>query len=120
MKALSLTIQKIWPMYMLKFLQTDRQTNRPAKNYMPPMYQCRGKNIQPNPNCKHLQIPINSSPLNKILDRARLKAFADSNLNIAKITISVFDRVENTVGKGENAVFFKAFSLGSSKVRIMW
>jgi hypothetical protein len=27
MKALSLTIQKIWP--ILKFLQTDKQTDRP-------------------------------------------------------------------------------------------
>ena len=33
----------------------------------------------------------------------KLKAFADDNLNIAKMTISLFDWVENTVGKGENA-----------------
>jgi hypothetical protein len=37
MKALSLTIQKIWP--MLKFLQTDRQ----AKNYIPPIFRYRDK-----------------------------------------------------------------------------
>jgi hypothetical protein len=40
MKALSLAIQKIWP--MLKFLQrdkqTDRQTDEQAKNYMPPIF----------------------------------------------------------------------------------
>ena len=33
----------------------------------------------------------------------KFKAFADDKLNVAKIMISVFDRVENIVGKGENA-----------------
>ena len=45
----------------------------------------------------------NSIPKDKILDRTKLKAFADDNLNAAKMTFSLFDRVENTVGKGENA-----------------
>jgi hypothetical protein len=40
MKALSLTVQKIWP--MLKFLQTDRQTDGQAKNYMPPIFRYGG------------------------------------------------------------------------------
>ena len=49
----------------------------------------------------------------------KFKAFADYNLNSAKMMISLFDRVENTVGKGENTwyqhfsplpiVFSKAF-----------
>ena len=39
----------------------------------------------------------------QILDMTKLKAFADDKSNIAKMTISLFDRVENTVGKGENA-----------------
>ena len=39
----------------------------------------------------------------KILDVTKLKAFADNKLNIAKMTIFLFDRVENTGGKGENA-----------------
>ena len=37
--------------------------------------------------------------------------------------ISHFDRVENTVGKGENAgyrSFAKPYSLGSLKFRILW
>ena len=42
-------------------------------------------------------------PNDKILDLTRFKAFADEKLNIAKMKISLFDRVENTVGKGENA-----------------
>ena len=50
-------------------------------------------------------IGLKFNPLlnNKILDMTKLKAFADDKLNIAKMTVSLFDRVENTVGKGENA-----------------
>ena len=32
-----------------------------------------------------------------------MKAFADVKLNVAKKIISLFDRVENIAGKGENA-----------------
>ena len=46
---------------------------------------------------------VNSLPKDKILDVTKLKAFADDKLNIAKMTISLLDRIENTVGKGENA-----------------
>ena len=45
---------------------------------------------------------FNPFPNNKIFDRIKLKAFADDKLNITKMTISSFDRVENTLGKGEN------------------
>ena len=34
---------------------------------------------------------------------SKLKTFADDILNVAKMTNSLCDRVENTVGKGENA-----------------
>ena len=64
------------------------------------------------------------------MDITKLKAFADNKVNIAKMTISLFDRVENTVGKGENAGnqhflhfpqgFPKPFSIGSLNVRIVW
>ena len=40
---------------------------------------------------------------NKILDWSKFKAFADDKLNVARIMISVSDRVRNIVGKGENA-----------------
>ena len=46
---------------------------------------------------------INSLPNDKILDWSKLKAFADDKLKVAKIIISVYDSVENIVGKGENA-----------------
>ena len=32
-----------------------------------------------------------------------LKGFAADNLDVARMTISLFDRAENIVGKGENA-----------------
>ena len=38
-----------------------------------------------------------------MLDVAKLKAFADDKLNIAKMMISLYDGVQNTVGKGKNA-----------------
>ena len=46
---------------------------------------------------------INSLPNDKIWGLTKFKAFADDNFNVAKMMISLFDRVENTVGKGENA-----------------
>ena len=69
---------------------------------------------------------VNPLPNYKILELIKLKAFADNKSNFAQMTISLFDRVENTVGKGENAGFqhFLLFqqcfprpsSLGSLKV----
>ena len=39
----------------------------------------------------------------KLLDQTKLKAFADDKLNVTKLIISVFDRVEHIEGKGEIA-----------------
>ena len=46
---------------------------------------------------------FNPFPHDKILDQTKLKAFADDKLEITKMIISVLDRVENIVGKGEIA-----------------
>ena len=46
---------------------------------------------------------INSLPNEKILDVTKSKAFADDKINEAQMVISVFNRVENNVGKRENA-----------------
>ena len=46
---------------------------------------------------------IDPLPKYKILDVTKLKAFADDKLNVVKMMISFFLRVENAVGKGENA-----------------
>ena len=60
-------------------------------------------------------------PNHKIFEITKLKALADDKSNVAKMTISLFDRVENTVGKGENAfspfptLFSKAFFFGVVK-----
>ena len=73
---------------------------------------------------------INSLPNNKILDVTKLKAFADDKINAAQMMISVCDRVESIVGKGENSgyqhfllfsqCFQRASFLGSLKVGILW
>ena len=39
----------------------------------------------------------------KILDWSKLKAFADDKINVSKILEIGLGRVENIVGKGENA-----------------
>ena len=42
---------------------------------------------------------FNPFPHDRILDQTKLKAFADDKLNVTKMIISGFDRVENIVGK---------------------
>ena len=73
---------------------------------------------------------INSLPNDKISDWSKLKAFADNKIKILKMIIFVFDRVENIVGKGENAgcqhfllfpqCFQKVSLSGSLKIVIVW
>ena len=63
-------------------------------------------------------------------DWTKFKPFADDKLNVAKIMVSVYDRVENIMGKGENAgyqhfllfpqCFQKASFSGSLKVWTVW
>ena len=59
-----------------------------------------------------------------------MKAFADDKINLTQMIISVFDRVENIVGRGENAgyhhfllfpqCFQKASYPDGSKGVIVW
>ena len=46
---------------------------------------------------------FNPLPDNKILDWSKLKAFADDKLNVTQNIKVVFHRIENIVGKEENA-----------------
>ena len=46
-----------------------------------------------------------SLPNDEFLDRTKFKAFTDDIFMIAKEMISVIDRVENIVGKGENGSY---------------
>ena len=74
---------------------------------------------------------VNSLPKKKktIFDSSRLKASEDK-LKELNMMIFVFERVENIVGKGENAgyqhfllfpqCFQEAFYLGLLKIRIVW
>ena len=78
----------------------------------------------------HLEICPNSLPNDKILDWSTLKALADAKIDVAEMIISLYDRVENIMGKGENAGyqhfllfphFFQRPSFtGSLKIRIVW
>ena len=73
---------------------------------------------------------FNPFPNDIFLDWSKFKAFADDIVNVTTKIISVFHRVENIVGKGENAGYqhfllfpqcFQKVSLsGSLKVGIVW
>ena len=62
-----------------------------------------------------------------MLDLSKSKAFADDNSNVDDMMVSLFDGVENVVGKGEHAgnwqlplfsqCFQKSSSIGSLKLR---
>ena len=45
----------------------------------------------------------NYLPNDKIVEVTKLKSFSDYKLNVAKMMISLFDKVQNTVGKKDNA-----------------
>ena len=48
-------------------------------------------------------LPFNSLPNDKVLDSSKLKTFADDTTELTKKLKFVLRRVENIVGKGENA-----------------
>ena len=50
---------------------------------------------------------INRFRNDKILDPTKLKAFADDNITVAEKMISLYDWLENIVGKGEKDCFGK-------------
>ena len=47
---------------------------------------------------------LNPLPNDKIFDMYKLKGFADDKIDIAKMIVSFFDRVENTVGKAASCL----------------
>ena len=73
---------------------------------------------------------LNPLPDDKILGLSKLKAFADDKLNVTHNIKVVFLRIENIVGKEENAgyqhyllfpqCFQKAFSSSAAKVVNVW
>ena len=60
---------------------------------------CKDTRIMSDRKCIPFIEAFNSLPNDKILDMTKLKASADDKFNIVKITISLFNRVENSVGK---------------------
>ena len=65
----------------------------------------------------YLNHEVKSLPYHKMLDWSKLKGFCRQHIKIIKMMISIFDRVENTVGKRENAAFqyfFFSFSVFQS------
>ena len=54
---------------------------------------------------KRYLICINPLPNNTILPLTKLKAFADNNFYFAKMVQFFFERIENIIGKGKNAVY---------------
>ena len=75
-------------------------------------------------------LEFNSLPKDKISDWSKFKGFADDIIDANEMMICLSDRVENIVGKGENAGYqhFLLFSQcfqklsfsGSLKVSIVW
>ena len=73
---------------------------------------------------------INPLPMNKFLDWSKLKELADDKINVTEKLNFVLGRVENIVGKGENAgqqrflLFLQCFQNpsfpGLLKVETMW
>ena len=91
---------------MLSFhVKTDGQTNRQTteKQYAPDL-SIRGhkKLVTSIFFLSHHDSILDSLPNDKILNMTKLKAFADNKSNVTKM-ISLLDRVENIVGKRENA-----------------
>ena len=77
-----------------------------------------------------MELSFNPLPDDKILGLPKMKALADDKSNVTQNIQVMFYRIENTVGKEENAGFQhfllfpqcsqKAFSSSASKVVIVW
>ena len=75
-------------------------------------------------------IIFNPLPNDNILDRSKFKAFVEDNFSVIQMVQYFYDRVENIVGKGENAgyqhfplfpqCFQKTFSSRWLTVGILW
>ena len=54
-------------------------------------------------------VKSDSLPNDKILHQSKLKAFADDKIDVVVVMISLLDKVENAVEKGENAGYQTTF-----------
>ena len=62
-------------------------------------------------------LSLDPFPDDKNLTSSKLKAFADDTINVTHMIISVFDGVENIVGKGENAGYHNVLKRLLSQTR---
>ena len=71
--------------------------------------------------CRNLSDKVNIIPLpnNKAFNLTKLKAFADDKLNAAKMTIFLFDTVENTVEK-EKMLVTSIFSFSHRVFQVLF
>ena len=59
-----------------------------------------------NPRCVvNKKKSVNSKPNDKVLRLLKLKADAGDKINFGNMVISLVDRIENILGKGENASY---------------
>ena len=65
-----------------------------------------------------LQLKINSLPSDKIFDWSKLKAFVDDTINVNEKFKFGLGKVENIVGKGENAGYQMMFFVQKVKHKI--
>ena len=79
--------------YALDFWHTRNGSHSCKWNYLP--FHRKGNQIR--------DWSLNSLPNNRILNWSKLKAFANDKINMAKKLKFVLRRVENVMGKGENA-----------------
>ena len=102
-----------------KSLRTDQNYNQKlsccrknnvncTRNYWDYFIVCRSlraclEEVPLTSKTKNVTTNINSSPNNKILGWSKLKAFADDKIHMTEKLKFVLERVENIVGKGENA-----------------
>ena len=59
---------------------------------------------------------FNSLPNDKILNYFKFKAYADDEIDVTQKMEFILGRVENIVGKGENAGIFSSFLTMFSKI----
>ena len=118
--------------FHVKFVQRDRWTDgqmarqTTVKQYAPDLSIPGHKKENSLFVCMVFNYLLND----KTIHRRNFKTFADDNLNVTEMAKLIFDRVENIVGKGENAgrqhflLFQQGFQKltfeGSMKVGIVW
>ena len=82
----------------MQFLHTKRK--KPFENILEKLMNCTEINYSHKlTSFTRNNNLFNSQSNGKFSDWSKLEAFADDRLNAAKMTISPFDKVKNTVGK---------------------